>query len=165
YAGVSDPTVYLHAANAETVTFAMIETRTALDNIDAIMAMPGIDAAFLGPSDLSITLTDGKVLDPHSKEVDAGVERIAEACGKARKIAGAFCAPPERALGLQKRGYRFIAIANDLAFLRAGTSAALKALKAGAGSSDDAQGVRLGPARGPHRRHLRMRPCERADLP
>ena len=130
YAGVSDPTAYLHAANAETVTFAMIETRTALTNIDAIMAMPGIDAAFLGPSDLSITLTDGKVLDPHSKEVDAGVDRIAEACRKAKKIAGAFCATPERALDLQKRGYRFIAIANDLAFLRAGTSAALKALKA-----------------------------------
>jgi len=53
------------------------------------------------------TLTDGKVLDPHSKEVDAGVDRIVKAALKAKKIAGAFCATPERALDLQKRGYRF----------------------------------------------------------
>ena len=127
--GAADLTAYLHAANSETVTFAMIETRTALDNIDVIMATPGIDAAFLGPSDLSIALTDGKVLDPHSKAVEAGVDRIAEAARKAGKIAAAYCATPERALELQQRGFRFFAIASDLAFLRAGASAALKKLK------------------------------------
>jgi 4-hydroxy-2-oxoheptanedioate aldolase len=107
----------------------MIETKTALDNIDVIMATPGIDAAFLGPSDLSIALTDGKVLDPHSKAVEAGIDRIAEAARKAKKIAAAYCATPERALELQQRGFRFFAIASDLAFLRAGTAAALKKLK------------------------------------
>ncbi len=117
---------YLKAANDAVLTFAMIETRTALKNVDAILAMPGIDAAFVGPSDLSITLTDGRVLDPHSKEVDKAIDTIAAAAKKAGKIAGAYTATPERALELEQRGFRFFAIASDTAFLQAGASAALK---------------------------------------
>jgi len=56
-ANMPDQKVYLREANDLTVTFAMIETRTALDNVEAIAATPGIDALFLGPADLSIALT------------------------------------------------------------------------------------------------------------
>ena len=42
----------------------MIETRTALANIDAIAGTPGVDGLFLGPSDLSIALSEGRALDP-----------------------------------------------------------------------------------------------------
>src|SRR6266567_1712421 len=56
-AQMPDQTVYLREANELTVTFAMIETRTALDNVEAIAATPGIDALFLGPADLSIALS------------------------------------------------------------------------------------------------------------
>ena len=68
--------VYIAQANDNVVTFAMIETRTALANLDAIVATDGIDAVFVGPSDLSLALTNGRTLDPHSKEVDAAVETI-----------------------------------------------------------------------------------------
>ena len=57
-AEMSDQKAYLYTANDLTVTFAMIETRTALDNVEAIAATPGIDALFLGPADLSIALLD-----------------------------------------------------------------------------------------------------------
>src|SRR6201985_2060389 len=56
-AGMTDMKAYLREANAATVTFAMIETQTAMDNLDAIAGTEGIDALFVGPSDLSIALT------------------------------------------------------------------------------------------------------------
>src|SRR5262249_6942615 len=120
---------YIAQANDNIVTFAMIETRQALANLDAILATPGIDAAFIGPSDLSLALTEGKTLDPHSKEVDAAVTQIGAAAGKAGKIAGAYTANAERANELAARGFRFLAVASDTAFVRAGTAATFKALK------------------------------------
>jgi 4-hydroxy-2-oxoheptanedioate aldolase len=120
---------YVARANAETITFAMIETRTALANLDAILATPGIDGVFIGPSDLSLALTDGRIIDPHSKEVDTEVERIGQAAQKAGKIAGAYTADATRANELAARGFRFLAVASDTAFVRAGTAATWKALK------------------------------------
>ncbi len=66
-AGMPDQKVYLREANELTVTFAMIETRTALDNVEAIAATPGIDALFLGPADLSIALSNGANVDPMAR--------------------------------------------------------------------------------------------------
>jgi 4-hydroxy-2-oxoheptanedioate aldolase len=126
---IPDQKVYLREANDSTVTFAMIETKTAMTNLDAIAATPGIDVLFVGPSDLSITLSDGAVLDPHSKEVEAALDKIVAAAAKAGKIAGLYCIDAERALATAKRGFRFLAVGSDLGFLRAGIAAQVKALK------------------------------------
>jgi 4-hydroxy-2-oxoheptanedioate aldolase len=128
-AGLTDPKQYLTEANAATVTLAMIETKTAMANLDAIAAVPGIDVLFVGPSDLSIGLTDGRELDPHSDTVDKALDQIVAACNKAGKIAGLYCANAERAVACAKRGVRFMAVGSDLGFLRAGTAAQLKVLK------------------------------------
>jgi 4-hydroxy-2-oxoheptanedioate aldolase len=120
---------YVAQANENIVTFAMIETRKALANLDIILATPGIDAVFVGPSDLSLALTDGKTLDPHSKEVDAAVGEIGAAAKKAGKVAGAYTANAERANELAARGFRFLAVASDTGFVRAGITATWKALK------------------------------------
>jgi 4-hydroxy-2-oxoheptanedioate aldolase len=128
-AELADQKVYLNEGNALTFTLAMIETRAALDNVDAIAATPGIDGLFLGPSDLSIALSQGATIDPLSPDVDRELERIAEAARKAGKILGAYCHGAERAVALAKRGARFLAVGSDLGFLRAGTAAALKTLK------------------------------------
>ena len=128
-AGVADPKTYLQEANATVVNIAMVETRTALDNLDAIAAVPGIDVLFVGPSDMSIALSNGKTLDPHSADVDAAVDRVIAAAKKAGKVAGLYCVNAERAAASAKRGLRFLAVGSDLAFLRAGAAAQLKALK------------------------------------
>jgi 4-hydroxy-2-oxoheptanedioate aldolase len=128
-AGLADQSVYLREANDHVITLAMIETRTALDNLDAIIDTPGIDGLFLGPSDLSIALSDGKSLDPTAKEVDHALDRMVAAAQKAGKIPGAFCHTAERAAALDKRGVRFLAVMSDIAMLRAGIAAALKVLK------------------------------------
>jgi 4-hydroxy-2-oxoheptanedioate aldolase len=128
-ANMPDQKVYLREANDLTVTFAMIETRTALDNVEAIAATPGIDALFLGPADLSIALSNGANVDPMSSEVDRELDRITAAASKAGKVMGAYCHSVERAVALTKRGVRFLAVGSDMGFLRAGAAAALKALK------------------------------------
>jgi 4-hydroxy-2-oxoheptanedioate aldolase len=61
-------------------------------------------------------------------EVDRELDRIIAAVGKAGKIMGAYCHSAERAMALSKRGVRFLAVGSDMAFLRAGAAAALKAL-------------------------------------
>jgi len=124
-----DQKVYLREANDLTVTFAMIETRTALENVEAIAATPGIDALFLGPADLSIALSNGANVDAMASDVDREIDRITAAASKAGKIMGAYCHTAERAAALAKRGVHFLAVGSDMGFLRAGAAAALKVLK------------------------------------
>src|SRR6266567_8448880 len=128
-ANMPDQKVYLREANNLTVSFAMDETRTALENVEAIAATPGIDALFLGPADLSIALSNGANVDPMSGEVDRELDRITAAATKAGKVMGAYCHSVERAVALAKRGVRFLAVGSDMGFLRAGAAAAFKALK------------------------------------
>jgi len=128
-ANLADQSVYLREANDHVVTLAMIETRSALDNLEAIVGTPGIDGVFLGPSDLSIALSAGKTLDPLSAEVERELDRILAVAQKAGKMTGAYCHSPERAAALAKRGVRFLAVMSDLAMLRAGAAAAIKVLK------------------------------------
>jgi 4-hydroxy-2-oxoheptanedioate aldolase len=127
--GIADMKQYLAEANAATVTLAMIETKTAMANLDTIAAVPGIDVLFVGPSDLSIGLTDGAELDPHSATVEAALDKLVASCRNAGKVAGLYCANAERAVACAKRGFRFLAVGSDLTFLRAGTAAQLKVLK------------------------------------
>jgi len=129
-AGLADQSVYLREANDHVITLAMIETRTALDNLDAILGTSGIDGLFLGPSDLSIALSGGRTLDPLSADVERELDRMVAAAQAAGKIPGAFCHTAERAAALAKRGVRFLAVMSDIAMLRAGAAAALKVLKA-----------------------------------
>jgi 4-hydroxy-2-oxoheptanedioate aldolase len=128
-AGLSDQSIYLREANDHIVTLAMIETRTALQNFDAIIETPGVDGFFLGPSDLSIALSDGKTVDPLSKEVERELDRMIAGAQRAKKIPGAYCHSAERAVALAKRGVKFLAVSSDLAMLRAGAAAVIKVLK------------------------------------
>lgn len=128
-AGFPDQRAYLPVANTITIVFAMIETRMALDNLDAIAATPGIDAIFVGPGDLSMALTDGKELDPHSAQVEAALDKVLAATKTAGKIPALYCATAERALATAKRGFRFLTIGSDINFLRAGTADQLRTLK------------------------------------
>ena len=69
----------------------MIETREALEALDEILTTPGIDGVFVGPSDLSIALNRGAVVDPHGADVEAALSRIVERAHAHGKFAGLFC--------------------------------------------------------------------------
>lgn len=122
---------YLREANNGTLTFAMIETATALGNAEAIAATPGIDALFVGPYDLSTALSGGKAQDVTAPEVEQAIDKICAAAKKAGKIPGIYCRDAERAKTMAKRGFRFIAVGSDHGLVREGAAAQVKALKAG----------------------------------
>jgi len=128
-ARVPDQKFYIPEANTTTLSFAMIETQSAIDNLDTIAAMPGIDVLFVGPADLSFSLSNGATLDPHSAAVDAALEKVLAACDRHKKIPGLFCRDAERAMNKAKSGFRFLTVGSDIIFLRAGAAAQLKALK------------------------------------
>lgn len=120
-----DPATQLKIANSDTLAFAMIETRQALAVLDEILALPGIDGIFVGPSDLSVTLTDGQRIAPGDPVVDGPMRTIAEKTVAAGKIAGAFAWGGGRAAVFREMGYRLIAIGTDQACLARGIEAML----------------------------------------
>jgi 4-hydroxy-2-oxoheptanedioate aldolase len=127
--GASAPTDYLREANDGTLTMAMIETPMALAQVDSIAETPGIDALFIGPYDLSTSLSAGKAQDVQAPEVERAIDQICAAANKAGKIAGIYCTNAERALAMAKRGFRFVTVGGDVGYLRDGLAAQLKALK------------------------------------
>ena len=122
--GVADQ-AYLADANRATLAFAMIETVQALENFDAIADVPGIDGLFVGPSDLSVTLSGGASVDPAAAEVGDVMQDIARRAAARGKVVGAYAYRPERARLFAQWGYGFIAVGSDAAMLRAGSTAAL----------------------------------------
>lgn len=124
--GLSAPD-YFRSANDFCLAFAMIETREALDALDDILAVDGIDGVFIGPADLSIGLSGGTVLDPLGREVDEALDHAAARAKAAGKIAGSYTGSGERAADNVRRGYRLVAIGSDTAFLKAGAAAMRKA--------------------------------------
>ncbi|MFZ0846887.1 MAG: aldolase/citrate lyase family protein [Pseudolabrys sp.] len=120
---------YMHEANTGTITLAMIETVTALGNVAAIAATPGIDALFVGPYDLATALSGGKAQDIAAPEVERAIDVVCQAAVKAGKIPGIYCRDADRALAMAKRGFRFIAVSSDSGTLREGAAAQVKALK------------------------------------
>ncbi len=127
--GKTVATDYLREANDGTLTLAMIETATALGNVDDIAATPGVDALFIGPYDLSTALSSGSAQDVQAPEVERALDTICAAAKKAGKIPGVYCSTTERALAMAQRGFRFITIGSDLGMLREAAAAQVKAVK------------------------------------
>jgi len=132
-----DGQAYLHAANDITLAIAMVETREALDILDDILAVPGIDGVFVGPSDLSIALTKGATVDQFHPEVDKALSHVAQRCKAHGKIASCFAMTGVRAAEMIARGFHMSSIATDQVMLRNVVKAELAAARgaaAGAGA-------------------------------
>jgi 4-hydroxy-2-oxoheptanedioate aldolase len=109
---------YLQTANALHLSIAMIETRQALSALDEILAVEGIDGVFVGPSDLSIALSDGRKVDAAMAEVDAALDIVSTRAKAHNKFAAAFCISGERAKALKQRGYSLCSVSTDALLLR-----------------------------------------------
>lgn len=110
---------YLAQANRGSIVMAMIETREALAQLDAIAATPGLDGLFVGPLDLAISLTGGARCDPAAAEVLDAMQQVAAACMRHGKLAGAYAADAALAAQYAGWGYRFLAVALDVPLLAA----------------------------------------------
>ncbi len=123
--GLAGP-AYLVGANAITLAIAMIETREALAAVDDILAVDGIDGVFVGPSDLSITLSQGASVDPHGPLVDEALTKIVAAARAKGKFVGLFCFTGAQARAARARGIAFTSISTDALLLRGAAKAELE---------------------------------------
>lgn len=106
---------YLRTANAQTLVGAQIETVEALENVDAIAAVPGIDLLFVGPQDLTLSL--GLVDERTHPRVREAMRHVVEVCVRHRKVPGTLVANLEEKKAAVEMGYRFISLASDVRFL------------------------------------------------
>ena len=104
----------------------MVETERALGAIDSILAVPGLDGIFVGPSDLSVTFSGGQSIAPGGPIVEEPIRKIAEKTLAAGKLIGAFAWGGARAEFYKGLGYRLIALGSDQAYLMTGIQTMLK---------------------------------------
>ena len=121
---------YFQAHNDEVLVVVMLEHITAVQNADAILATPGLDAVLIGPYDLSASMgLAGQLQHP---DVLAAQETILDACRR-RQVAAGIHVVPVDAGEVRRRiqqGFRFIACGIDTLFVREGCRAMLKAREA-----------------------------------
>jgi 4-hydroxy-2-oxoheptanedioate aldolase len=117
---------YRGSANDNVVVLAMIETRAAVAVLDQILDVPGLDGVFVGPSDLSISLSNGAKVDHRMPEAVVVIEGIVAAAKAKKKLTAIFCAGGEAAARNAAMGFDIMAVGSDLGFLTDGARAALK---------------------------------------
>ncbi|MCR3743992.1 4-hydroxy-2-oxoheptanedioate aldolase [Actinomadura glauciflava] len=120
---------YVGRADAQILTWAMIESRAALDAVEEIASTPGLDGVFVGPNDLALALGVEPGLAVPPPEVEAALARIAGAAHAAGRIAGAFALGTEAALRLTGQGYDFVTPGGDMAILRRAAAEAVAAVR------------------------------------
>lgn len=111
-------TDYMERANRDVCLLVQAETRTAIDNLDAICAVEGVDGVFVGPADLAASLGHpGNAGHPQVQAViDAALQRIIDS-GKAAGILTTDAGQAQRYIEM---GCRFVAVGIDVVTLAAG---------------------------------------------
>lgn len=130
YAAGSD---YAAEANDEILAFAMVETAEAMRNLDAIAATPGIDGIYVGPADLTLSLTDGRLapgFDREEQEIVEALHRIVAACKAAGKRAVLHCGTPEYAARAIGWGYDMVTVSGDTRLLAGAARASVSRFRA-----------------------------------
>jgi 4-hydroxy-2-oxoheptanedioate aldolase len=110
---------YSEHANDDVVVMPMIETAAALRNLDEILSVPGVDAVYVGPADLSLALGCKPRLDQTDAPVVEAQQQIVEACKRHGVVAGIHNGTAAYSLKMIAAGYRFVTLASDSRFLAA----------------------------------------------
>ncbi|MFZ3583483.1 HpcH/HpaI aldolase family protein [Loktanella sp. DJP18] len=113
--GFGAVTSYVHQANRNACLIVQAESRAALDNIDEIAAIPGVDGVFIGPADLSADL--GFVGQPEHPLVDAAIDHIIARTKAAGKFAGILTFNPDRIAKYRDMGVEFLGVGGDVAIM------------------------------------------------
>ena len=123
--GQESSTEWLRTANDATLAFAMIETRQALAIVDDILAVPGIDGVFVGPSDFSIAWSGGATMDPALSDMMEAIGHIAARTAAAGKLAGIYVVDPALVGRYSEMGYDLFALGTEARYMALGAEAVL----------------------------------------
>ena len=123
---------YLKSADAGMGVIVQLETPQALAQLEAIAAVDGVDAVFIGPADLSASMGHvGQFTDPAVMQTMADAARR---CKAINKPIGTIGGTPEVVTQYRAMGYDYLAVSSDMGLLMSGALAAVKALR---GLSDE----------------------------
>jgi len=118
---------YFQRANDNVFVAVQIETAEAMENVEAIAAVDGLDGLFVGPADLSAAF--GKPFDTQSQVFQDAIDRVLAACKAAGKPAGIYCHGPDDAKQWLQRGFTFVNVCNDQSTLVRGIRSALEEMR------------------------------------
>ena len=121
-------TNYAGEANDNMLALAMIETAEGMANLDAIAATPGLDGLYVGPADLTLSLTQGRLapgFDREEPEMIAALQAIVAACRKNGIRAALHCGTPDYAARAIAWGFNMTTVGGDARFLAAAAGAAV----------------------------------------
>ena len=118
---------YFDSANEAVLCIPMIETKAALADLDDLLSVPGVDAVYVGPNDLSLALGSGPGPDNPGVYQDAH-RRIAEACAAHGVVAGIHANAALVPKHIEA-GYRMITVSSDLSTLVSGSARDLGAAR------------------------------------
>ncbi len=120
------PAEYMKRANDEVGVFVQIEHQKAVDNMEEILSVEGVDGTFCGPSDLSFSL--GKFPGEAVEEVRERFERVLEVCQKHNVAFGLASGDPDNANFWLERGAKLVTLGGDMGFALDGARKALEAV-------------------------------------
>ena len=112
--------------NQEVLVILQIERQKAIDQIEQIAAVPGVDVCLIGPNDLTLSLGAESRRDP---VVVAAIERVIAACAASGVSSGIHIGDVEELGMWMRRGMRMITCSNDTAFLSNGASEVVQQLR------------------------------------
>ena len=121
---------YPERANDTIVSFAMIETAQALDNLDAILSVEGLDAVYIGPSDLSLSLGCKPQFDDVEPKVAQAIDHILARAQAHGVQVGIHNGRPDVARARIAKGFSFVTVSADARILAAGSQQILSAMRA-----------------------------------
>ncbi|MBS9721831.1 4-hydroxy-2-oxovalerate aldolase [Tianweitania sp. BSSL-BM11] len=122
---------YLQAANEDLVLAIQVETAEGLANIEAIVAVEGIDVIFIGPGDLSVSID---ATGPSGTEkLEAAIRKITSTVRAAGRTVGIFRPSPDDVGKWAQAGVSFFLLASDTMFLGASIAAGVAAAHAAEG--------------------------------
>lgn len=110
--------------------FAMIETRAALDALDAILAVPGLDAIYIGPNDLALSLGLEPRFDPVDPAITGPIDHILARARHHGKRAGIHTGSAGYARSMVEKGFDFVTVGSDSRFIAAGAAGAVADFRA-----------------------------------
>jgi len=116
----------------------MIETRQALDNLDSILSVEGLDAVYIGPSDLSLSLGCNPSFDEVEAPVAQAIDHILERAKAHGLVAAIHNGTPDVALKRIAKGFQFVTVSSDARLMAAGAKQVLGADRGSVWLYDDA---------------------------
>lgn len=108
-------TEYTKHANEESMVIVQLESKTAMRDIEQLVSVPGVDAAFIGPADLAQSY--GKPGQNKDPEIQADLDNFIKVCNKYGVAPGIHCYDIKEAENWIDRGMRLICFSNDISMI------------------------------------------------